>query len=334
MAIWRKALFPFQILFAGAILLRKKLYAKGVISRYVAPIPTIVVGNLATGGTGKTPMIDFLLRHFSQKKELGVLSRGYGRKSKGFLAVHSSALSSEVGDEPLMLAQKHPAVFMAVCENRPKGIVQMLQQKPALEAIFLDDALQHLALQPHFKIVLTTFQKPWFDDALLPVGNLREPAAAARDADIVVVTKCPKTIDAESSTAFRIRLGLLPHQALFFTTLAYETHVRGASTLPLKEFVESPFVLITGIANPKPLVDFLKGQGADFRHLSYPDHHDFGEKEIASLKAMQQPILTTEKDAVRLASSALEQCHTIGVGVRFLDNKQAFLDLVQSAIDN
>ena len=334
MAIWRKALFPFQILFAGAVLLRKKLYAKGVISRYVAPIPTIVVGNLATGGTGKTPMIDFLLRHFSQKKELGVLSRGYGRKSKGFLTVHANAPSSEVGDEPLMLAQKHPAVFTAVCENRPKGIVQMLQQNHRLEAIFLDDALQHLALHPRFKIVLTSFQKPWFDDALLPVGNLREPSSAASDADIVVVTKCPNTIDAESSTAFRVRLGLLPHQALFFTTLAYETHVRGSSTLPLKEFVKNTFVLITGIANPKPLVDFLKDQGADFTHLSYPDHHDFSKKEIASLKAMQQPILTTEKDAVRLATFALKEYHTIGVGVRFLDNEQAFLDLVQSAIDN
>lgn len=279
-------------------------------------------------------MIDFLLRHFSQKKELGVLSRGYGRKSKGFLTVHANAPSSEVGDEPLMLAQKHPAVFTAVCENRPKGIVQMLQQNPRLEAIFLDDALQHLALHPRFKIVLTSFQKPWFDDALLPVGNLREPSSAASDADIVVVTKCPNTIDAESSTAFRVRLGLLPHQALFFTTLAYETHVRGSSTLPLKEFVKNTFVLITGIANPKPLVDFLKDQGADFTHLSYPDHHDFSKKEIASLKAMQQPILTTEKDAVRLATSALKEYHTIGVGVRFLDNEQAFLDLVQSAIDN
>ncbi|MBL18435.1 MAG: tetraacyldisaccharide 4'-kinase [Flavobacteriaceae bacterium] len=334
MAIWRKALFPFQILFAGVVLLRKKLYAEGVISRYVAPIPTIVVGNLATGGTGKTPIIDFLLRHFSQKKELGVLSRGYGRKSKGFLTVHSNAPLSQVGDEPLMLAQKHPAVFMAVCANRPKGIVQMLQQNPGLEAIFLDDALQHLALQPHFKIVLTTFQKPWFDDALLPVGNLREPSCAARDADIVVVTKCPKTIDAESSAAFSVQLGLLPHQALFFTTLAYETHVRGSSILPLKEFVKTPFVLITGIANPKTLVDFLKGQGADFTHLSYPDHHNFSKKEIASLKAMQQPILTTEKDAVRLANSALKEYHTIGVGVSFLDNEQAFIDLVQSAIDN
>ena len=274
------------------------------------------------------------MRHFSQKKELGVLSRGYGRKSKGFLTVHANALSSEVGDEPLMLAQKHPAVFTAVCENRPKGIVQMLQQNPRLEAIFLDDALQHLALHPRFKIVLTSFQKPWFDDALLPVGNLREPSSAASDADIVVVTKCPNTIDAESSTAFRVRLGLLPHQALFFTTLAYETHVRGSSTLPLKEFVKNTFVLITGIANPKPLVDFLKDQGADFTHLSYPDHHDFSKKEIASLKAMQQPILTTEKDAVRLATSALKEYHTIGVGVRFLDNEQAFLDLVQSAIDN
>jgi tetraacyldisaccharide 4'-kinase len=334
MKIWRKALFPFQILFAGVVLLRKKLYQNGVISRYTAPIPTIVIGNLSTGGTGKTPMVDFLLSHFSQKKELGVLSRGYGRKTSGFLTVHTKRLSHEVGDEPLMLIKKHAAVFMAVCENRPKGIVQMLQHRPSLEAIFLDDALQHLALKPAFKILLTTFQKPWFDDALLPVGNLREPAAAARDADIVIVTKCPETIDNERISQYRMRLGLLSHQALFFTKLTYATHVRGSNSLALKDFVKNPFVLITGIANSSPLVDFLKRQGADFTHLSYPDHHDFSEKEITSIKAMQQPILTTEKDAVRLAYYELIDCHTIGVSVGFLENEQAFLDLVQSAIDS
>ena len=334
MAIWKKALFPFQILFAGAVVLRKKLYATGVISRYVAPIPTIVVGNLATGGTGKTPMVDFLLRHFSQKKELGVLSRGYGRKSKGFLAVRSTAPSSDVGDEPLMLAQKHPTVFVAVCESRPKGIVKMLAQKPSLEAIFLDDAFQHLALQPTFKIVLTTYTRPWFSDALLPVGNLREPATAAQQADVVIVTKCPTSLDEETKNAYKAKLGIAPHQKLFFTTLEYDTHVRGAAEIPLDEFIKTPFVLLTGIANPSPLVEFLKRQGADFTHLSYPDHHDFSKKEIASIKAMQQPILTTEKDAVRLATYTLAQCHTIAIGVRFLDNEGAFLELVQSAIEN
>jgi len=315
-------------------MLRKKLYGSGIIPSYAAPIPTIVVGNLATGGTGKTPMVDFLLRHFSKKKEIGVLSRGYGRKSKGFLAVHSNAPSSEVGDEPLMLAQKHPEVFIAVCENRPKGVVQMLQQKPSLAAIFLDDALQHLALQPTFKIVLTTYNRPWFSDRLIPVGNLREPATAAQQADVVIVTKCPASLDEEIKNAYKTKLGVAPQQKLFFTTLEYDTHVRGAAEIPLDEFIKTPFVLLTGIASPSLLVDFLKRQGADFTHLSFPDHHDFSKKEITSIKTMQQPILTTEKDAVRLASYALEQCHTIGVGVRFLNNEQAFIDLVQSAIDN
>jgi tetraacyldisaccharide 4'-kinase len=116
--------------------------------------------------------------------------------------------------------------------------------------------------------------------------------------------------------------------------LEYGTHVRGAAEIPLDEFIKTPFVLLTGIANPTPLVEFLKRQGADFTHLSYPDHHDFSKKEIASIKAMQQPILTTEKDAVRLATYTLAQCHTIAIGVRFLDNEGAFLELVQSAIEN
>ena len=334
MAIWKKALFPFQILFAGVVLLRKKLYDTGIISRYVAPIPTIVVGNLVTGGTGKTPIVDFLLQHFSQKKELGLLSRGYGRKSKGFLAVSSNASSNEVGDEPLMLSQNHPTVFVAVCENRPKGIVQMLEKNPALEVIFLDDAFQHLSLQPTYNIVLTTFDRPWFSDTLLPIGNLREPVTAAQQADVIVVTKCPSSIDEVTKNSYKMKLGLAPHQKLFFTTFKYDSHVRGVNEIPLEEFIKTPFVLITGIANPSLLVDFLKLQGADFIHLSYPDHHNFSKKEITSIKDMHQPILTTEKDAVRLATYKIKKCYTIAVGIKFIDNEKAFLKLVQSAIDN
>jgi tetraacyldisaccharide 4'-kinase len=226
----------------------------------------------------------------------------------------------------------HPNVFVAVCESRPKGIVKMLAQKPSLEAIFLDDAFQHLALQPTFKIVLTTYNRPWFSDALLPVGNLREPATAAQQADVVIVTKCPASLDQETKNAYKTKLGIAPHQKLFFTTLEYDTHVRGATEIPLDEFIKTPFVLLTGIANPSLLVDFLKRQGAEFTHLSYPDHHDFSKKEIASIKAMQQPILTTEKDAVRLATYALAQCHTIAIRVRFLDNEDAFFEVVRAAL--
>ncbi len=334
MAIWRKALIPFQILFGSAVFIRKSLYERGVFSRYKAPIPVIAVGNISTGGTGKTPMVDYILSKFSKSYTLGMLSRGYGRKTKGYLAVTSNASADSVGDEPLLLAQKHPSVQVSVCENRPNGIQKMLHDSPKLDAFVLDDALQHLALNPSFKIVLTTFQDPWFMDALLPVGNLREPASAAQQADVVVVTKCPVNLNEQAKKTFRTKLGVLPQQQLFFTTLVYDTHVRGAAKRPLDEFIKTPFVLLTGVANPSTLMEFLRGLNAAFTHRPFPDHHNFSASEVAALQQLNQPILTTEKDAMRLAPYGLKNLHTLGVRTRFLEDEKQFLKAVRTALDD
>ena len=332
MAIWRKALFPLKMLFGSAVFIRKSLYKSGIISRFKAPVPTIAVGNISTGGTGKTPMVDYLLTKFSKKYQLGILSRGYGRSTKGYVAVTPNATADLVGDEPKMLAQKHPNVAVSVCEHRPNGLVQMLQDYPKTDAFFLDDALQHLRLKPSFKIVLTTFQNPWFLDALLPVGNLREPTSSAQQADVVIVTKCPTTLDEETKNTYTTKLGVAPHQKLFFTTLEYDTHVRGAAVVPLAEFVQNPFVLLTGIANPSTLCAFLDDKNATYTHQSFPDHHNFTAAEIAALRNLNQPILTTEKDAARLAPHKLAHVYTLGVGVRFLEGEEKFLEAVQTAL--
>lgn len=332
MAIWRKALFPLKILFGSAVFVRKSLYKCGVLSRYKAPVPTLVVGNISTGGTGKTPMVDYLLSKFSGDFNLGMLSRGYGRTTKGYISIAPEATADRVGDEPLLLAQKHPNVRVSVCENRPKGIQQMLQDSPNIEAFILDDALQHLPLQPSFKVVLTTFQNPWFLDALLPVGNLREPVSSAQQADVVVVTKCPATLDAKTKNTYKTKLGVAPHQKLFFTTLEYDTHVRGAAEVPLAEFVQNPFVLLTGIANPSTLVDFLNAKKAGFTHKSFPDHHNFSKAEITALANLNQPILTTEKDAVRLAPFGIKNLYILGVRTRFLADEKQFLEAVRAVL--
>ena len=332
MAVWRKALFPFQIVFAGVVFLRKTLYKKGVFSRYTAPVPVIAIGNISTGGTGKTPMVDYLLDKFSKKHQLGVLSRGYGRSSKGYVAVSSSTTADVVGDEPKMLAQKHPNVAVSVCEHRPDGLVRMLEDHPKIDAFFLDDALQHLRLKPSFKIVLTTFQNPWFSDTLLPVGNLREPASAAQQADVVVVTKCPATLPEKTKNIYATKLGVLPRQQLFFTTLDYDSMVRGAAELALEEFIKNPFVLLTGIANPSTLCAFLDDKNARYSHQLYPDHHVFTKAEIAALQKRNTPILTTEKDAMRLAPYNLPQVYTLGIRVRFLEDEEKFISTVAKAL--
>jgi tetraacyldisaccharide 4'-kinase len=332
MVIWRKALFPLQIVFGCAVFVRKSLYKSGLFSRYKAPVPVIAVGNIATGGTGKTPMVDYLLSKFSKDFNLGMLSRGYGRTSKGYLEVTPNATADRVGDEPLLLAQKHPDVQVSVCEKRPEGIKRMLHDFPKPDAFVLDDALQHLPVHPSFKIVLTTFQKPWFSDALLPVGNLRESASSAQQADVVVVTKCPATLDEETKNIYKTKLRVAPHQQLYFTTLEYDTHVRGAAKLPLAEVVQKPFVLLTGIANPSTLVAFLNEQNATFTHKSFPDHHHFTRREIDALRTLNQPILTTEKDAVRLAPYGLKNLYSLGIRVRFLAQEDRFLEAVRAAL--
>ena len=332
MAVWRKALFPFQIVFAGVVFLRKTLYKKGVFSRYTAPVPVIAIGNISTGGTGKTPMVDYLLSKFSKNYQLGVLSRGYGRSSKGYVAVTPNTTADAVGDEPKMLAQKHPNVAVSVCEHRPNGLVQMLKDHPKIDAFFLDDALQHLRLKPSFKIVLTTFQDPWFSDTLLPVGNLREPASAAQQADVVVVTKCPATLPEKTKKIYATKLGVLPRQQLFFTTLDYDTKVRGTSEMTLMEFIKTPFVLLTGIANPSTLCAFLEEKNATYSHQLYPDHHVFTEAEIKALQNSNTPILTTEKDAMRLAPYTIPQLYTLGIRVRFLEDEEKFLSAVSKAL--
>lgn len=332
MGVWRKALFPFKILFGGAVFIRKSLYKNGVFSRYKAPIPVIVVGNISTGGTGKTPMVDYLLSIFSEKIRLGVLSRGYGRKTKGYVSVIPESTAKNVGDEPLMMSQKHVNVKVSVCEKRPQGIQQMLQDHPNLDALILDDALQHLPLQPSFKIVLTTFQTPWFSDTLLPVGNLREPASSAQQADVVVVTKCPTTLNEETKNTYKTKLGVGPHQKLFFTTLKYNAYVHGVAEVALEEFIKNSFVLLTGIANPSTLVSFLNAKKAVFTHKSFPDHHIFSTVEITALANLNQPILTTEKDAVRLAPYGLKNLYTLGVRVQFLADEKQFLEAVRAAL--
>ncbi|MDG1822680.1 MAG: tetraacyldisaccharide 4'-kinase [Flavobacteriaceae bacterium] len=332
MAVWRKALFPFQILFASAVSFRKFLYKKGFFPTYQAPIPVVVVGNISTGGTGKTPMVDYLLAHFSNKLRLGVLSRGYGRKTKGYKHVLTTSTSSEVGDEPLMLAQKHPNVVISVCENRPIGIQHMVQETPELEAFFLDDALQHFRLIPSFKIALTTFDKPWFSDRLLPVGNLREPATAAKKVDVIVVTKCPTNLDEITKNEYKSKLGILPHQQLYFSTLVYDNVVNGPKNIMLDQFLETPFVLLTGIADPSSMLHFLNKKGARFFHKKFADHHNFTKGEIEKIRKLKRPILTTEKDAVRLKPYNLDQLYTLGIKVEFLDGETEFIAAVSNAI--
>jgi len=297
MNVFRKLLFPFSLLYGGITALRNYFYDRGWLESRSYTIPIICVGNLSTGGTGKSPMIEFLIDFLKDDFKIAVLSRGYKRKTSGFLEVATESTAEETGDEPLQFKQNYPDVTVAVCEDRREGI-KILKEKA--EVILLDDAFQHRKVKADLNILLTPFHDLYIEDFMLPTGNLREPKNGAKRADIIVITKCPDGVAYSKLQEIQFNLKLQPHQKIYFSKIGYDQSIYGISeTLPLEYLKGKKFTLVTGIANPKPLVDFLKEKKFQFDHEKFADHHDFNSSEIKSLKE-KEIILTTEKDFMRL----------------------------------
>ena len=281
--------------------LRNYLYDCRMLKTTAFSTPVIAVGNLSTGGTGKSPMIEYLLSFLSSSFKIAVLSRGYGRKSKGFKLVNYKDQAVEVGDEPLQFKNKFRDVEVAVDEKRVRGIKTLLKTRNP-ELILLDDAYQHRKVKAGHYILLTTYQNLYVNDIVLPTGNLREPKCGAKRASTVVITKCPFDLSVSKSQEIADQLKLKSSQNLYFTGIDYENVVKNEKEeRSLKSFGDESFLLVTGIANPKPLVRFLRNKNLSFDHLNFADHHNFNEKDILKFKSYPL-ILCTEKDYVRLSS--------------------------------
>ena len=260
-------------------------------------LPVICVGNLSVGGTGKSPMVEYIVDFLRKDYRVAVLSRGYRRKSKGFKEVMISSTVEEVGDEPLQFKNKFPKVTIAVCASRQEGIEKL---KSKADVILLDDALQHRKVRPSFTILLTPFDDLFVDDLILPAGNLRESRRGAQRADVIIVTKCPDGVAYSKLQEIQYEMNLQPHQRIYFSRIGYDQLIHSETeSLPIEYLLDKPFTLITGIANPKPLVAFLKKKQFVFTHKEFPDHHNFSSSEISTLKD-KEIILTTEKDYMRL----------------------------------
>lgn len=308
MQLLRKLAFPFSLLYGLVVYLRNYLFNVGVFSSVSFKTPTICVGNLSAGGTGKTPMIELLIHNLQNQYKLAVLSRGYGRKSKGLLIANSTTSVEELGDEPYQIYKKYPAVTMVVDGNRRNGIATLEKQiKP--DIILLDDAYQHRKVKPTFSILLTAYGNLYTDDWYLPTGNLRDAKNAAKRANVIIVTKCPSAITAKEQELIQQKLKPKKHQQLLFAILSYATTLKGyKSPLTINNLKDKKITLVTGIANPKPLVNFLSTQGLDFEHLAYKDHHFFTDAEIAKF-ASKPFVITTEKDFVRLQGKLKNLCY-------------------------
>lgn len=297
----RLLLFPFSALYSLIIRLRHFFYDRQVLSSREFDFPVICVGNLSLGGTGKSPMIEFLLRHLESDFHMATLSRGYKRKTTGFVEVQPESAAADVGDEPLQFKTNFPQQTIAVDEERVHGIERLRELHPHLNGVLLDDAFQHRKVKAGFNILLTTFDALYVDDFLLPAGNLRDSIVAANRADFVIVTKCPLELSEQQKVKTRKKLNLKHHQQLFFSQISYDQNIYSIENqLSLAELDD--FILVTGIAKPKSLVNYLTQIGKKFQHESFPDHHHFSEKEIQDLKLNDKKILTTTKDFMRLKS--------------------------------
>ena len=309
-------LVPFALIFGVVAAIRRFLYRKGILRSDGSSVPAIDIGNLAVGGTGKTPHTQYVINLLKPEFHVAMLSRGYGRKSKGYHSVlqtdPQSRNAETFGDEPFMTHLRYPDIPLAVDGDRCKGVRKLLAENPETEVIVLDDAYQHLRFRPTFHILLTEYGRPFRPDMPMPAGRLREFPYASRFADMVVVTKVPENAVVDEST-WRKRLRLKPHQQLFFTRFRYEalTPVTAAARHLEPETVRD-VVVLTGIAHPKPMLEHLGKLYRVEGHHAFPDHHEFTEKEIQSIynqhfnnTGNRCVLVTTEKDWMRLQSDQI-----------------------------
>ncbi len=299
MKLIRTICFPFIPIYYGITSLRNKLYDLGLKQSTSYTMPIICVGNLSVGGTGKTPMIEYLVTLLKDDYKLATLSRGYKRKTKGFQLANKFSTAETIGDEPFQFYNKFKEdILVVVDSDRRNGIETLQKQNLPPEVILLDDAFQHRKVKAGFNILLTTYGNPYFKDIVLPSGNLREPRSGAKRANIIVVTKCPIGLTENEKNKIIEQISPMSHQSVFFSSIAYANEVMSIDT-KVKIDDLPHFTLVTGIANANPLVDFLNNKNLKFEHLNFKDHHDFSQQDIAALNK-KTCIVTTEKDFMRL----------------------------------
>ena len=307
-------LLPCSKIYGAVTYMRNKFFDWCILKQHEFDVPVVVIGNLAVGGTGKTPHVEFILNQLRYSFHIAVLSRGYKRHTKGFVMASDKTTPRDIGDEAYQIYQKfHGDVVVAVCEERVTGINELLRLDPNINLILLDDAFQHRYVKPKASIVITEYNRPVFEDKMLPYGRLRESVRGLNRADIVVVTKCPDTIKQLDYRIYSKHLELYPFQDLFFSKYSYNNPVplfpdRVKAFPYLDWLLETDTILaVAGIGNPRPFVRYLKSFRAKVKVNVFPDHHSYTRKDIElllnrfnTMRGERKYIITTEKDAVRL----------------------------------
>lgn len=334
-------MLPLSWLYGLGVRLRNQLFELGILKSRSFDIPVISVGNITVGGSGKTPHVEYLIRLLKSNSKVAVLSRGYKRKSKGYVLAGKDTRMRDIGDEPYQMKTKFPDIHVAVDKSRCHGI-DMLTSGEATkdtDVILLDDAFQHRYVKPGINILLVDYHRLIIYDKLLPAGRLREPQKGKSRADIVIITKCPKDLKPMEYRVIIKAMDLYPYQQLYFTSLEYDdlNPVFGSSKRPLSSIGKAEnILLLAGIASPKQLAYDLGEYSSNIRQMTFPDHHQFTAKDIerinATFDAMPSPkmIITTEKDNARLSGmdglseDVRRNIYTLPIRVKFILGQEEF----------
>ena len=330
----KKILFwIFSIPFLLVTSIRNFLYNIGVIKSHQFNIPIISIGNLVLGGSGKTPSIEYLVRLLSNNYKVAVLSRGYGRKSTGFILADSNSDAGIIGDESMQYYRKFKNIIVSVDSNRVRGINKLIKLNSKPEIVLLDDAYQHRRVKPGMSILLTKFNDLYSEDNIFPLGNLRESKSNANRADVVIVTKCDKNISKDQKRHIIQKLNIGDNQKIYFSSIKYSKMLYDKeSSKPLSEFKNIKFTLVTGIADSSHLINYLNDSGYNFNHILFKDHHDFSNSDIIKIDR-NNLIITTEKDYVKLFTKITSSLYYLPIEF-IIDNEVDFskqiLDYIQT----
>jgi tetraacyldisaccharide 4'-kinase len=328
-------LYPFAMIYGIVTSIRNFLYDSNIFHHQDFEVPVISVGNLTVGGTGKTPHAEYLISILRKDFSVVFLSRGYKRKTRGYILATTQSTIEEIGDEAVQIKQKFPEITVAVAEKRDIGIRKILKNKDLkIDVIILDDAFQHRSIEPNINILLFDYTQPVYEDSLLPVGRLRESLKSSYRANFIIFTKCPSLLPPIEQRIIKNKLDIRPYQNLFFTSIVYGeiTPAEKGRSLFSDDLRKYDVLLVTGIANPAPLLDYMKDKVGNIVHKKFPDHHAFSDKDTSEIwklyseiDSSKKLIITTEKDLVRLKSMKILQpdffnvVYYIPIEIRFLD---------------
>jgi len=335
----RRLLFPIAILYGLILSIRNGLFNIKIFKSQHTTIPSIGIGNLSIGGTGKSIVVDYLITKLQMNYIISVISRGYGRKSSGFIMANSSSTALEIGDEPYQFLKKYPKIRVAVGEDRVITANKVLKIDSKVNLLILDDVMQHRWIITDHLLLTTTYADPFFNDFLFPSGNLREFSRGKKRSESILVTKCPSNISRKDRLYFEKKCKLSSNQKIFFTKITYsKTIINNQNKLSVDHLKEKKIILVTGIANPLPLLDFLNSKNIFFKHLNYRDHYNFNKASIDKIKneAGSSLILSTEKDYGRLYPlMKSDKLFYLPISLSFFSNNEEieFNDRVKSFID-